>query len=177
MKKECEAASWWWTYQLNIMVSPTLQNDNLVVFQRELCKLMELKYKNHWYMDDPERGHAFRSIMYDDGIVDSLLVTAAQKASITNLKHRLPCEVIMWCDPSSVKVQYSHTTPRKLHVVYEAQAGARSPTKVASPTSGGSCRTNTLTSESMEASLLIATGGDIKNHHSVDIEIEKAEKH
>jgi len=116
MKKECESASGWWTTQINATIAPPLDKEQLSTFQQVLCQILEEKYRNHWYADEPERGSAFRSIIYDNRTIDQVLLDAASRAKIHNLKTRLSNEVIMWVDPNQIQVQFSHS-PRR-HVIY-----------------------------------------------------------
>jgi len=119
MRKECEAASWWWTQQLNGSIAPPLTKEQLASFQKSLADVLEDKYTSHWYIEDPERGSAFRSIIHDNRTVDHVLLEAASKSKIPNLKSRLPADVIMWVDPLQIQVQYSHS-PRR-HLIYGKQ--------------------------------------------------------
>ncbi len=75
-------ASWWWTQQLNKGIAgqsssnnPPIPFDTLSSFQKTLQELMELKYENHWYPHQPDRGHAYRSIMCDRRVIDNLLLS------------------------------------------------------------------------------------------------------
>lgn len=120
MRKECDAASLWWTQQLNSSVAPPLSKDQVVFFQKTLSDVLEDKYTSHWYIDDPERGSAFRSIIHDNRTVDHVLLEAAAKAKIPNVKSRLPSDVIMWVDPLQIQVQFSHSPRRQL--IYGKQA-------------------------------------------------------
>jgi len=117
MKKEIEAASWWWTSQLNVNIAPPLTKDQLLTFHKSLCGIMEEKYSGHWYADEPNRGEAFRSIMFEKNIIDNILLESAQRAKITSLRSRIKTECIMWVDPQTVKIQYSYSGPKKL-IIY-----------------------------------------------------------
>jgi len=116
MKKECDSAAFWWANQLNTSAAPLLSQEQISSFQRVLAEILESKYLNHWYPDEPERGSAFRSIINDNRTVDQVLLEAASKAKISNLKSRLNAEAIMWVDPHQIQVQFSHS-PRR-HLIY-----------------------------------------------------------
>jgi len=118
MKKEIEAASWWWTSQLNLSIAPPLNKDQLMTFHKSLCERMEEKYSGHWYADEPNRGEAFRSIMFEKNIIDNLLLESAHRAKITSLRSRMKTECIMWVDPQTVKIQFSNSGPKKF-VIFE----------------------------------------------------------
>jgi len=127
MKKECEMASLWWAQQLTKSAAgqsasnnSPLSYDCLTVFQKTLEEMMSAKYENHWYPIQPDRGHAYRSIMCDRRVIDNLLLAAAKSAHIPNLRERFSeAELIMWVDPGCVKVQYSHA-PKSPHTVYQS---------------------------------------------------------
>jgi len=116
MQKECEVAAWWWTSQLNSNIAPPLTKEQLMSFQKSLTEILEDKYLNHWYLDEPERGSAFRSIIFDNRTVDHVLLESASRASIPNVKSRLSAEVIMWVDPQQIQIQFAHSPKR--HMIY-----------------------------------------------------------
>lgn len=116
MRKEIEAASIWWTSQLNTNVAPLLTKEQISSFQSALTEILEEKYTKHWYVEEPERGSAFRSISFDNRTVDHVLLEAAQRSKIPNIRSRLSNEVIMWVDPELIQVQYTHSPKR--HVIY-----------------------------------------------------------
>lgn len=114
MLKECDAAAWW--IASLIKSENDLQiNEQIVEFQKYLKEEMIQKYTGHWYEDEPDRGHAFRSILFDRTI-DPILVSAASKVGI-NLKDRVKVQFIMWVDPHCVKVQHKHSYSHS--VVYQ----------------------------------------------------------
>jgi protein Tob/BTG len=121
MKKECSVASWFWTSQLNAILSPALTQIQLISFQKHLNDILEQRYSNHWYTDDPEKGHAFRSIWFHSSRIDPLLLEAAKKAGITDLSSRMQAEVIMWVDPGLVSVSYLQN-PKKVNILYQDPA-------------------------------------------------------
>jgi len=118
MEKECQAASWFWTSQLvnTVQGAEPLTKEQIIGFQTQLERALMKKYEGHWYPEEPDRGHAFRSIWADDRCVDKLLLDAAKRCGI-NLRSRIHVSCIMWCDPGSVKLQYLHEP--KVHVLYE----------------------------------------------------------
>lgn len=110
MKKEIEVASWWWTTQLRLN---DLSQEQVLLFQNCLTDLLLQKYQNHWYEDNPLRGHAYRSILYEGNKLDSVLLQAAEKAAIKNLNDRLQATpMIMWIDPGEIEVKYFITNAR-----------------------------------------------------------------
>lgn len=120
MKAECEAASWWFTSQLqggnNYLGN--LSSEQILTFQKSLLEILLKKYEGHWYEAEPDRGNAFRSILFSNGKIDPVLITAASMANIKDLAKRFTTPFIMWVDPGSIKLQYSHS-PKNFVVVYE----------------------------------------------------------
>lgn len=76
-----------------------------------LCNRHEQKKKHrtHHYL-----GSAFRAIIYETRLVDGVIMEAANRAKIANIKSRLQAEVIMWVDPRQIQIQYSHSSKRVL---------------------------------------------------------------
>jgi len=116
MKKECEAAALWWTNQINTSMAPLISQEQISTFRSSLADILEQKYLNHWYPEEPERGSAFRSIINDNRTLDHVLLEAASTAKIPNLKSRINADAIMWVDPNQIQVQFSHS-PRR-HLIY-----------------------------------------------------------
>eukprot|EP01118_Nematostelium_gracile_P005983 TRINITY_DN1910_c0_g1_i3.p1 TRINITY_DN1910_c0_g1~~TRINITY_DN1910_c0_g1_i3.p1 ORF type:complete len:161 (+),score=31.02 TRINITY_DN1910_c0_g1_i3:116-598(+) len=119
MKKECDAASWFWTSQISGAPNGAvpLSKEKIMSFQKALTLKLAEKYEGHWYPDEPDRGHAFRSILCENGRVDRLVKEAADSAGVTNLN--FPAEFIMWVDPGRVSVSYKQSS-NKHHIIYEA---------------------------------------------------------
>src|SRR5689334_15705946 len=111
MLKECEAASWWFASQLHSSYPP-LSSDQVLTFQQTLMQTWVKKYTGHWYVEEPDRGNAYRSILKNDRVIDNVLLTAANAAQISDIRTRLNGDFIMWIDPHTVKVQYSNTHKR-----------------------------------------------------------------
>ncbi|PRP88513.1 hypothetical protein PROFUN_03235 [Planoprotostelium fungivorum] len=115
--RECEVASCWWTSQLDTGVAPPLTEDQLSKFQMALQSILEQRYDNHWYPIDPERGTAYRSISSEGRSMDQVITQAARLSGIPNITGRLKVQCIMWVDPSSVKVAFSHA--KKPNIIWQ----------------------------------------------------------
>jgi hypothetical protein len=111
MRQECQAASWWCVSQLANSYPP-LTKQQLTVFAQTLTENFIAKFSGHWYLDEPDRGSAYRSISKDSRITDKTLKLAAKSANIDNIEKRLPNDFIMWIDPFKVQVQFSNTRKR-----------------------------------------------------------------
>ena len=97
------AAKWW---RENLSLSP--QQCNL--FEASLIKSCAKKFTSHWFVNNPTKGQAFRSISYDKfNRPDPLLREVADDISVDIFscfpKYMENC--IMWIDPNSVIVKTS----------------------------------------------------------------------
>lgn len=130
MRKECEAASWWVSQQL--MTSfPPLSHQQIAIFQKILFQEMMQKFKGHWYEDEMDRGSAFRSILKEGRIIDTLLVRAGQQAGISNLEQRFRDDFVLWVDPSKVSVQFTKLFKRI--DIYSSKDEASAPAGTSKP--------------------------------------------
>eukprot|EP01103_Thecamoeba_quadrilineata_P021368 TRINITY_DN97_c0_g1_i1.p1 TRINITY_DN97_c0_g1~~TRINITY_DN97_c0_g1_i1.p1 ORF type:complete len:147 (-),score=26.45 TRINITY_DN97_c0_g1_i1:208-648(-) len=106
MMKEIKVAARWWASQLKKNKHTPKQ---IKSFEKELQKHLFNKYKGHWYNHDPLKGHAYRSILFDDRnrIVDEVLLESALAAKIPDIVDQLAlsCGLIMWVDPGQVSIR------------------------------------------------------------------------
>ena len=67
-------------------------------------KMLQQKYQNHWYIDQPTRGQAYRALINDESGPDPLLAQALSTAGLpmSLFGHQ---DVIMWIDSGSVSVR------------------------------------------------------------------------
>ncbi|KAJ6653938.1 hypothetical protein lerEdw1_007570 [Lerista edwardsae] len=79
------------------------------------CKLMTTlfeKYKNHWYLDNPAKGQAFRCIRINRFQVrDPLLEQVCKESSVDFDSLGLPKEMTIWVDPFEVSCRYGEKNP------------------------------------------------------------------
>ncbi|KFP87589.1 PREDICTED: protein BTG4 [Acanthisitta chloris] len=72
-------------------------------FAAKLTALLFEKYKNHWYLDNPSRGQAFRCIRINKYQTrDPLLEQACVESNVDFNKLGLPKEMTLWVDPFEV---------------------------------------------------------------------------
>ena len=105
MKEEVEAAAAWWVERLN---KKSLTSHQVNVFCNSLQDHLYSRNQGHWFIEDPLRGSAFRSILFDVQL-DSVLQKAAYAAGIQQIEDRLPRGVIMFVNPGCVKFTYTAT--------------------------------------------------------------------
>ncbi|XP_068016046.1 protein BTG4 [Melanerpes formicivorus] len=73
----------------------------------KLTTILFEKYKNHWYLDNPSRGQAFRCIRINKHQArDPLLEQACVESDVDFDKLGLPKEMTLWVDPFEVCCRY-----------------------------------------------------------------------
>ena len=71
---------------------------------RCLVQLLTDKITGHWYPNDPQRGHAFRSICMEKTtqVLDPLLVKALDMTGLKCPSYNWPEDMTIWIDPDQV---------------------------------------------------------------------------
>ncbi|NWH70867.1 B910 protein, partial [Piaya cayana] len=76
-------------------------------FAAKLTTILFEKYKNHWYLDNPSRGQAFRCIRINKHQRrDPLLEKACVESDVDFNNLGLPKEMTLWVDPFEVCCRY-----------------------------------------------------------------------
>jgi hypothetical protein len=170
MKKEIKAASSWWRGQLAKKITVVKQ---LEEFQRHFEDMLQSRYEGHWYVSDPLRGSAFRSISFDQRL-DPLLTRTAKAAGIENIEILLSHVryQVMFVNPGCVKVcNLAYTTPdvivyeftesasqsQEVPMEVELKTTAKSDTKSKSKTNGATSKSKTPTTSKATTKLKTST--------------------
>lgn len=74
-------------------------------FSQRLEELLTLRFKDHWFPENPGKGSAYRCIRIN-GRMDPLITEAAKVTGLTNIGSFLPKEFTMWIDPSEVSYRF-----------------------------------------------------------------------
>jgi len=82
---------------------PEAQRD---AFQCQLAQLLARDFHKHWYVNEPHRGSAFRSIKCDGYGIDRKLLTVVHSVGISSETTTFPPTVVMWVNPGEVKVRF-----------------------------------------------------------------------
>ncbi|NWW76814.1 B915 protein, partial [Climacteris rufus] len=84
-----------------------LSKHKMETFAAKLTTILFEKYKNHWYLDNPSRGQAFRCIRINKHQArDPLLQQACLESDVDFNKLGLPREMTLWVDPFEVCCRY-----------------------------------------------------------------------
>ncbi|NXJ17458.1 B910 protein, partial [Dicrurus megarhynchus] len=84
-----------------------LSKDEVEKFAARLTTVLFEKYKNHWYLDSPCRGQAFRCIRINkQQPQDPLLEQACAESGVDFQQMGLPEELTVWVDPFEVSCRY-----------------------------------------------------------------------
>ncbi|NWI86316.1 B915 protein, partial [Pitta sordida] len=84
-----------------------LSKHKIEKFAARLTTVLFEKYKNHWYLDNPTRGQAFRCIRINKHQArDPLLEQACVESNVDFNKLGLPREMTLWVDPFEVSCRY-----------------------------------------------------------------------
>uniref|UniRef100_A0A8C8RST0 BTG anti-proliferation factor 4 n=1 Tax=Pelusios castaneus TaxID=367368 RepID=A0A8C8RST0_9SAUR len=76
-------------------------------FAAKLTTILFEKYKNHWYLDNPTRGQAFRCIRINKHQRrDPVLEQACSGSNVDFDNLGLPTEITIWVDPFDVCCRY-----------------------------------------------------------------------
>jgi hypothetical protein len=170
MKKEIKAASSWWRGQLAKKITVVKQ---LEEFQKHFEDMLQSRYEGHWYVSDPLRGSAFRSISFDQRL-DPLLTRTARTAGIENIEILLSHVryQVMFVNPGCVKVcNLAYTTPdvivyeftesssqsQEVPMEVELKTTPKSDTKVKSKVNGATSKSKTPTTSKATTKLKTST--------------------
>ncbi|KAK2190701.1 hypothetical protein NP493_73g02012 [Ridgeia piscesae] len=86
-----------------IMKNEKLSREQVAEFSANLSAILGERFKNHWYLEDPTKGQAYRCIRINEAEpVDPVLVQAALNSGLTYKDLRLPTELTLWVDPADV---------------------------------------------------------------------------
>ncbi|XP_069473407.1 protein BTG4 [Ambystoma mexicanum] len=84
-----------------------MSKQKLEQFAAKLTTILFAKYRNHWYLENPSKGQAFRCIRINKQQVTDHLLERACAESNVDFKHLgLPTEMTIWVDPFEVSCRY-----------------------------------------------------------------------
>jgi len=95
-------------------------------FRQALALALYGRYKNHWFVNDPERGQAYRAVEISKGrhFYDSMLLLVAENIGISRSDLRLPYDICIWVDPGEVAVRFGDELGAFLPVWSKGNDGA-----------------------------------------------------
>ncbi|NWS25081.1 B915 protein, partial [Polioptila caerulea] len=84
-----------------------LSKQEIETFAAKLTAILFEKYKNHWYLDNPSRGQAYRCIRINKQQArEPLLEQACVESQVDFNLLGLPEEMTVWVDPFEVSCRY-----------------------------------------------------------------------
>ncbi|KAK2828436.1 hypothetical protein Q5P01_019470 [Channa striata] len=102
-----------------------LDNDGRERFAAALTSILFENYKNHWHLNAPTRGQAYRCLRVNRvQLQDPVLQQACERSAVRYEDLGLPQELTVWVDPGEVSCRYGeHSTPFCVSAVDRCQRG------------------------------------------------------
>ncbi|XP_049896431.1 protein BTG4 [Epinephelus moara] len=102
-----------------------LDNDSRERFAAALTSVLFESYKNHWHLNAPTKGQAYRCLrMNRVRLQDPVLQQACERSAVRYEDLGLPHELTVWVDPGEVSCRYGeHSTPFCVSVVDSCRRG------------------------------------------------------
>lgn len=80
-----------------------VSEEKLAEFRRSLSDRLSLKFRDHWFPENPCRGNAYRCIRLNkSSLPDVNIAGAAEDAGLKYADLKLPVEIALWIDPKEV---------------------------------------------------------------------------
>jgi BTG family protein len=157
MRSEVSTAAQWWADALrNVDVSAKF------AFAQCLTNILVDRFAAHWYVDNPVKGSAYRSIMYDPdySVIDDALLVAGEHAGINHLPTILASSVEsgvrMWIDPDEVTVENVKGKPKR-QTIYQGGRSSPPPAQPVQYSSRGLYTVNDYVNDKMKESRMKAS--------------------
>jgi hypothetical protein len=83
------------------LLANKLDSEKLVVFKSKLTNVLLERFADHWDVNRPYFGNGFRAVSCFNGVMDPVLLKAAQMSSLqpSVLYVHLPRDFVLWIDP------------------------------------------------------------------------------
>ena len=117
MKSELHSATYFITYILRIKRCPISEN-KLNKLRLHLNDVLYRKYRDHWFVDKPNKGEGYRCIRCNEHYTDPMIIEAGDRSGISGdiIKEYLPPELTLWINPGEVYYRIgSHGTLNLLY--------------------------------------------------------------
>lgn len=82
--------------------SENFNQEQLEDFKARLSQLLEERFENHWFPDQPCKGQGYRCIRVNERDRDAILERAAIACGFKYEDLKLPVELTIWVDPNEV---------------------------------------------------------------------------
>jgi len=109
-----------------LVTKPQTQPALISQLRSKLVLALCHRYKNHWFVDHPERGQAYRAVEISKGrqFYDSMLLVVAENLGFSKSDLRLPYDICIWVDPGEVAVRFGDELGAFLPVWSKGNDGA-----------------------------------------------------
>jgi len=101
-----------WIAENCLLTKDGISTEILERFEGMIQKLLEEKYKGHWYETEPYRGQAFRALSADEHCIDKTIALAAEKSGLAPVDKIFRKKWMLWVDPGEVEVKDEITNQR-----------------------------------------------------------------
>ncbi|XP_075994829.1 protein BTG4 [Genypterus blacodes] len=103
----------------------SLDNDSRQRFAAALTSVLFEKYKNHWHLNAPSKGQAYRCLRVNGVCLqDSSLQQACERSGVQHGDLGLPKELTLWVDPGEVSCRYGeHSAAFSVSLVESCRRG------------------------------------------------------
>ncbi|XP_064650866.1 protein BTG3-like [Lineus longissimus] len=88
----------------------TMTNDHLEEFKSKLISILQSKFENHWYLEEPTKGQGYRCIRINEfEPIDPVIAQAAIDSGVQYRDLGLPLEFTLWVDPTEVCCRFGES--------------------------------------------------------------------
>lgn len=93
-----------------IKLSDSIPQEKLDEFSNTLSENLLVRFKDHWYADEPTKGQGYRCIRINPSEpIDPVLESAANMVGLQYTDLKLPKEMTLWVDPKEVSCRFGES--------------------------------------------------------------------
>lgn len=111
MKEEIKAAALILARLICAEKGVQIAENDVEGFKGCFMKLLEDRFKDHWYEERPSQGQAYRSIHIYPNAIDPVIIAAARESKFSHSYFIIPVEVTLWIDPREVSIKFGDIKP------------------------------------------------------------------
>ncbi|KAG8310594.1 Protein btg1 [Homalodisca vitripennis] len=97
-----------------------LNEEQLTLFKDSLIRLLESRYQDHWYPDQPDRGSAYRCIQINRRM-DPIVAQAirATGCSVSSIRPLFPHALTLWIDPEEISYRFGESYRGSIWILHD----------------------------------------------------------